>query len=182
MPRNKNLFTKLLTLITISMSLFSCKSITPQDYAQNQPKLDIRQYLSGNVKAWGILEDRSGKITRRFTVDMKGTWTGNKGVLDEKFIFDDGEKSSRIWTIEVKDDNNFTATAADVVGQAVGKQYGNTIQMAYILDLEVAKGKRYNVALDDWMYLLDEKTLVNKSEIKKFGITFGKLTIFFKKD
>ncbi|MES2678220.1 MAG: DUF3833 domain-containing protein [Pseudomonadota bacterium] len=175
-------FTKLLTLITISMSLFSCKSITPQDYAQNEPKLDIRKYLSGNVKAWGILEDRSGKITRRFTVDMIGTWNGNKGVLDEKFIFDDGEKSARIWTIEVSDNNNFTATAADVVGKAIGKQYGNTIQMAYTLDLEVAKGKRYNVVLDDWMYLLDEKTLVNKSEIKKFGITFGKLTIFFKKD
>ena len=164
------------------MSILSCKSITPQDYAANNPKLDIRKYLSGNVKAWGILEDRSGKITRRFTVDMIGTWNGNKGTLDEKFIFDDGEKSARIWNIEVSDDNNFTATAADVVGTAIGKQYGNAIQMAYTLDLEVAKGKRYNVELDDWMYLLDEKTLVNKSTIKKFGITFGKLTIFFKKN
>jgi len=182
MSKNKNLFFKILTLITISMSIFSCKSITPQDYAQNKPKLDIRKYLSGNVKAWGILEDRSGKITRRFTVDMIGTWNGNKGTLDEKFVFDDGEKSVRVWHIEVKDDNNFEASAADVVGKAIGKQYGNVIQMAYTLDLEVAKGKKYNVVLDDWMYLLDEKTLVNKSEIKKFGITFGKLTIFFKKD
>jgi hypothetical protein len=164
------------------MSLFSCTSIKPQDYANNQPKLNIKEYLNGKIKAWGILEDRSGKITRRFTVDMIGTWNGNKGVLEEQFIFDDGEKSSRIWHIELLDDNNFTATAADVVGVAKGQQYGNAIRMSYVLDLEVSKGKRYNVTLDDWMYLLDEKTLINKSSIKKFGITFGKLTIFFKKD
>ena len=174
--------TKLLTLTAITMSLLSCKSITPQYYTENQPKLDIRKYLNGPVKAWGILEDRSGKVTRRFVVEMVGTWVGNKGTLDEKFIFDDGEKSSRIWSIEVSDDNNFQATAADVVGKAKGSQYGNAIQMQYVLNLEVAKGKKYNVDLDDWMYLLDEKTLVNKSTIKKFGITFGKLTIFFKKD
>ena len=182
MPKIIKLTSKLLILNTIFMTLFSCKSITTEDYSKNQPKLDIRQYLNGKVKAWGILEDRSGKITRRFTVDMEGTWNGNKGILDEKFIFDDGEKSTRIWTIVVSDDNNFTAIAGDVVGNAIGKQRGNSIQMAYTLDLEVGKGKRYNVALDDWMYLLDEKTLVNKSTIKKFGITFGKLTIFFKKD
>lgn len=175
-------FIKILTITLITMSLFSCTSIKPQDYANNQPKLNIKEYLNGKIKAWGILEDRSGKITRRFTVDMIGTWNGNKGVLEEQFIFDDGEKSSRIWHIELLDDNNFTATAADVVGVAKGQQYGNAIRMSYVLDLEVSKGKRYNVTLDDWMYLLDEKTLINKSSIKKFGITFGKLTIFFKKD
>lgn len=172
---------KLLIIFSTLMSLFSCSGIAPRDYAQNQPKLQIQKYLNGKVKAWGILQDRSGKVTRRFTVDMVGTWKGNKGVLDEKFVFDDGEKSSRIWNIEVLDENNFTATAADVVGNAKGSQQGNAIQMKYVLNLDVS-GKKYNVNLDDWMYLLDEKTLVNKSTIKKFGITFGQLTIFFKKD
>lgn len=171
---------KLLITSVVLMSLFSCSGLSPKDYVKNQPRLEIKKYLNGPVKAWGILEDRSGKITRRFTVDMVGTWDGNNGVLDEKFVFDDGEKSSRIWKITMLDDNNFSATAADVVGNAKGSQYGNAIQMNYILDLEV-KGKHYNVKLDDWMYLLDEKTLVNKSTIKKFGITFAKLTIFFQK-
>lgn len=165
------------------MSLLSCSNIKPQDYQNNEPKLDIRNYLNGKVKAWGILEDRSGKITRRFVVDMKGKWYGNEGILEEYFTFDDGEKSQRIWKIFFKDDHNFTAKAGDVIGQATGSQYGNVMQMKYVLDLEVDKEKqtKYEVTLDDWMYLLDEKTLVNKSTIKKFGITFGKLTIFFQK-
>lgn len=174
---------KLISTIILAMSLFSCSNLTPKTYESNSPKLDIQQYLNGKVKAWGILEDRSGKITRRFVVDMEGKWEDNKGVLEEYFTFDDGEKSERIWTIIFDDENNFSATAADVVGKATGSQHGNAMQMQYVLDLEVdkEKGTRYNVTLDDWMYLLDDKILVNKSKIKKFGITFGKLTIFFQK-
>ena len=163
--------------------IISCKTITPQSYAKNQPKLELRQYLNGKVKAWGVLEDRNGKITKRFVVDMQGSWNGNEGVLDEHFTFDDGEKSQRIWRIKFIDNNNFIANADDVVGQAKGSQYGNAVQMEYVLDLEVDKVKktRYNVVLDDWMYLLDDDILLNKSTIKKFGITFAKLTIFFQK-
>lgn len=174
---------KTISILFLTMSLFSCSNITPKTYQANEPKLDIRNYLNGKIKAWGMLEDRSGKITRRFEVKMEGKWQGNEGVLEEYFTFDDGEKSERIWTIKFSDDNNFTATAGDVVGQAKGSQYGNAMQMQYVLDLEVDRENktRYNVTLDDWMYLLDDKILVNKSKIKKFGITFAKLTIFFEK-
>jgi hypothetical protein len=177
------MFTKSISIILFAMTLFSCSKITPKNYQDNSPKLDIRQYLDGKIKAWGMLEDRSGKVTRRFVVDMNGKWNGNEGVLEEYFTFDDGEKSERIWTIKFSDDNNFTASAGDVFGEAKGSQYGNTMQMEYVLDLVVdkEKGTKYKVTLDDWMYLLDDKILVNKSTIKKFGITFAKLTIFFQK-
>ncbi|MFT5703753.1 MAG: hypothetical protein ACI9TO_001131 [Rickettsiales bacterium] len=177
------MFKKTTSIILLVMTLFSCSKITPKDYQANSPKLDIREYLNGKIKAWGMLEDRSGKVTRRFVVDMEGKWNGNEGVLEEYFTFDDGEKSERIWTIKFSDDNNFTASAGDVIGEAKGSQYGNAMRMKYVLDLVVDKetGAKYKVTLDDWMYLLDDKILVNKSTIKKFGITFGKLTIFFQK-
>lgn len=159
--------------------LFGCGKDISQ-YQKNTPKLDLRTYLAGKTKAWGILEDRKGNITRRFVVDMQTTWNGNSGILKEYFTFDDGEKSERTWIIEYKDDNTFTATAGDVVGMANGRQLGNALQMKYVLDLKVGK-KNYKVNLDDWMFQLDDKRLVNKSEIKKFGITFARLTIFFEK-
>lgn len=163
--------------------LSSCNNNLVKNYQANEPKLDIRQYLNGKIKAYGILENRNGEITRRFTVDMIGTWQGNKGKLEEFFIFDDGEETSRIWYIEFTDEHNFTAKAADVIGHATGSQYGNALQMAYVLDLVIDKEKKlkYKVKLDDWMYLIDENILVNKSTIKKFGISFAKLTIFFQK-
>jgi len=166
---------------SIIMSMISCSKITPKKYIENQPKLDIRQYLNGKIKAWGMLENRKGEITRRFTVDMNGKWDKNKGTLEEFFTFDDKEKSKRTWQIEFIDDNNFTASAEDTIGIAKGSQYGNAMQMNYVLDLKIDENTKYKVTLDDWMYLIDEKTLVNKSKIKKFGITFAKLTIFFQK-
>jgi len=170
-------------IFIFTMLLFSCSGNSPKDYADNEPKLDIRNFLNGKVIAHGILEDRKGKVTRRFTVDMQAKWDGNKGVLDEYFTFDDGETSKRVWTIEFQDHHNFTATADDVVGIAKGQQHGNALQMQYVLDLVVDNEtkKSYHVTLDDWMHLIDDQTLVNKSKIKKFGITFAKLTIFFKK-
>ena len=173
-------FPKATLIFLLAMSLFSCSSTNIQNYSSNKPKLDIRQYLNGNVKAWGVLEDRSGKITRRFIVEMKATWKGEEGILEEHFIFDDGEKSARTWTIKFNDQENFTASAADVIGIAKGSQSGNAVRMNYVLDLKVGK-KNYHVSLDDWMFQLDDKHLVNKSEIKKFGITFARLTIFFEK-
>ncbi len=172
--------TKISILLTISMLLSCCSKITTKDYINNNPKIDIRQYLNGKVEAFGILEDRSGKITRRFKVDMIGSWQKNEGILQEEFTFDDGKKDHRIWKIKFDDDNNFSATAGDVIGIAKGVQDGNAVNMNYVLNLKV-DNKSYNVNVDDWMYLIDEKTLINKSTIKKFGITFAKLTIFFQK-
>lgn len=169
---------KKLLFISLLM-LFGCGKDVSQ-YTKNTPKLDLRTYLNGKTKAWGILESRGGVVKRRFVVEMETVWNGNSGVLTEHFTFDDGEKSERTWTITYQDDNNFTATAGDVIGKAVGKQYGNALQMKYILDLKVGK-TNYKVTLDDWMFQLDDKHLVNKSEIKKFGITVARLTIFFER-
>ncbi len=166
-------------LLTFFFLMISCSGNKLSGYKDNTPKLDLRTYLNGKTKAWGVLE-KGNKITRRFTVEMETTWKGNEGVLKEYFTFDDGEKSERVWYISYSNDDTFTAKAADVIGIAKGKQAGNALQMKYVLDLKVGN-KNYHVSLDDWMYQLDEKTLLNKSEIKKFGFTVAKLTIFFQK-
>ena len=44
----------------------------PIDFKDQKPRLIIEEYLSGNVKAWGILQNRSGKVTRQFSADLKG--------------------------------------------------------------------------------------------------------------
>ena len=172
---------KIIIINLFFLTIMSCSENKLDLYAKNKPKLDIRNYLNGKIKAWGVLENRSGVITRRFEVDMVGSWNKNEGVLKEEFLFDDGKKEKRVWKIKFSDDNNFTASASDVINIAKGRQIGNAMRMNYILDLKLDSGKNYKVKLDDWMYLIDEKTLINKSSIKKFGITFGKLTIFFKK-
>ena len=97
-------------LLIISLFLITnCSnnsSMKPEDFKDKKPKLIIEEYLSGSVKAWGVLQNRSGKVTRQFSADLNGEWDGSKLILDEKFNWDDGEIQNRQWQITKIDDNN----------------------------------------------------------------------------
>ena len=171
---------KKILIIMIILSIFGCSSIDPTIYTKNSPKLDIRQYLNGKLEAQGILQDRSGKVIKSFTVQMTGSWKGNDGKLEEHFVFSDGKKDERIWEIKFSDDHNFIAKAHDTVGFAKGEQYGNAVKMAYVLKVDV-DGKKYDISLTDWIYLIDEKNAINVTKMTKFGFRVGNLSIAFKK-
>ena len=49
----------------------------PEDFKNKEPRLIIEEYLSGNVKAWGVLQNRSGKVTRQFSADLNGHGMAN---------------------------------------------------------------------------------------------------------
>jgi hypothetical protein len=111
---------------------------------------------------------------------MDGAWQGNTGTLSEHFVFDDGHTDQRVWTITYENDQNFTATAGDVVGTALGEQSGNAVVMRYTLRVPF-NGASLDLSMEDWMYALDEKTVLNRTAMKKFGITVGTLVLFFRK-
>ena len=102
----------------------------PIDFKDQKPRLIIEEYMSGNVKAWGILQNRSGKVTRQFSADLNGTWDGKQLILDEKFIWNDGEIQTRQWKINKVDEHNYEGTAGDVVGTAKGYSYGPAFKFA----------------------------------------------------
>lgn len=159
---------------------FSCSSSSPKIYQDSAIKFDIRNYFRGKLEAFGTLQDYRGKVIKTFTVKMTGSWQGNEGVLKEDFVFSDQKTDQRQWQITMLDDNNFTAKAGDVVGVAKGQQYGNAMRMQYTLTIPV-DNKKYNFTINDWMYLVDEDSLINISSISKFGIKVATLTIGFKK-
>jgi hypothetical protein len=161
--------------------LSGCFGSKPVDhYAAQEPKLDLQTYFSGPIKAWGVVQDFTGKVTRRFDVDMVGTWTNGVGTLEEKFIFDDGEVQERTWTITKVGENQYTGTAGDILGQATGQAAGNAMRWAYKMDLNVGNST-YRITFDDWMFLMNDDILINRSYLKKFGITVGELSIFMQK-
>ena len=112
---------KYLILIIISVLITSCSSnqaMKPEDFKNQKPRLIIEEYLSGNVKAWGILQDRSGKDTRQFKADLVGSFKDNVITLDEDFYWTDGEKQKRTWKIKKIDDCFYTALARGLLGAA----------------------------------------------------------------
>jgi Protein of unknown function (DUF3833) len=164
-----------------ALTLAACASApTPADYASESPKLDLRTYFNGPLTAHGLFTDRSGKVVRRFTVKMTGTWTGNQGVLDEDFTYSDGKKEKRVWRLTDLGNGRYSGRADDVVGEAAGVAAGNALNWRYTLALKVDE-RVINVQFDDWMYLMDERVMLNKAAMSKFGIYLGEVTLAFTK-
>ncbi len=160
--------------------LAACAGPQVSDYAAQKPVLDLATYFNGTLDAYGVFTDRSGQVVRRFTVVMTCTWQGNEGVLDEDFTYSDGEKQRRIWRLKKLPDGRYTGTADDVKGEAQGQAAGNSFRWGYTLNLPV-DGKVYEVQFDDWMYLMDERVMLNKAVMTKFGFKLGEVTLSFVK-
>ena len=175
---------KSISLIIVLYLITSCSdnsTMKPEDFKNKEPRLIIEEYLSGNVKAWGVLQNRFGKITRQFSADLNGSWNGKQLILKEKFNWNDGEIQNREWIINKIDENNYEGTAGDVVGKAIGYSYGSVFKFEYVLLVPV-KGKEMKITFDDWIFIQDEKVAINKATMTKFGIKVAELTVVFIKD
>jgi hypothetical protein len=151
-----------------------------QEYKNETPKLDLFGYFAGKTQAWGQFQDRSGLVIRRFTVDITGTVKGNVLVLDEQFLYNDGETQQRIWTITKTAEGQFIGLADDVIGEAKGVSAGNAFNWSYTLDLPY-KDSSIHVKFDDWMYLHTDSVMMNRAEVSKWGFKVGEVTLFFNK-
>lgn len=175
---------KTASLILFILFLFGCAGPKISQYAQEKPALDLSEYFSGTVDAYGIFTNRSGEVVKRFTVLIKADWklvNGQKvGTLDESFEYSDGTKQKRVWTLTEVSPGKFIGKADDVIGEANGDSAGNALNWAYTLALPV-DGTIYHVQFDDWMYLVTPKVMINKAQMSKFGINLGEVTLSFYK-
>ncbi len=179
-----NKFIKPILLIISLILITNCSnnnSMKPEDFKNKKPRLIIEEYLSGNVKAWGVLQNRSGKVIRQFSAELNGKWDGNQLILDEKFDWDDGEIQTRQWQINKIDENYYEGTAGDVVGKAKGYSYGPAFKFEYVLLVPV-KGKEIKITFDDWIFKQDDRVAINRATMTKFGFKVAELTVVFIKD
>ena len=178
-PSRRNLLAGASLLAGTSL-LSACAGLEPSVYHAEKPLLDLKSYFNGTIDAWGVFQDRSGKVVRRFTVVMRCSWQDNVGTLDEDFSYSDGTQQKRIWTIRKMDGGRYVGTASDVIGEAIGTSAGNALNWRYVLALPV-DGTVYHVDFDDWMYLIDDKVMLNRAVMSKFGVRLGEVLLSFTK-
>lgn len=164
----------------LAIFLPSCTQINSADYLKNEPKFNLKNYFTGPIKAWGLVQNRSGQVIQQFDIIMLGTWNDKQGTLVEDFSFYDGKKQRRIWTITDKGNGVYEGRADDILGNADGFTFGNAGQWTYSMDVPVKDGS-YRMKFDDWMWVMHDGVLINRSYMKKFGITFAEITIFMQK-
>ncbi len=174
---------KLKSLFTAALAalLAACGHVDVEHYAKEKPTLEMSSFFNGTIDAWGMFQKRSGEVARRFEVEIQASWTSpDEGTLDERFIYSDGEKQRRVWTLKRQPDGSWIGTADDVVGIATGHISGNALHWTYVMRLPV-DGKEYLVNFDDWMWQMDDLSMMNRSTMSKFGFDLGEVTLFFRK-
>jgi hypothetical protein len=158
------------------LALTGC-SQSVQQYAAQQPALDLRQFFQGHLNAYGVMHDWKGQQGVRFSAQLCGQWQGNSGDLYEIFQFSDGRIDKRHWRLTQLDSGVVTGSAADVVGGAHGELAGNSLYWQYVLRIPSQDGSSIDVTVKDWLYLVTPDQLINRSTLHKFGLTVGELTL-----
>ena len=170
-------------LVALSLGISACARKDVGTSSSHQPRLVLEEFFAGRSVAYGIFEDRFGNLRRQFRVNLSGELDGNKLLLDEEFLYDDGERASRTWTIEQVGSSsdgtvNYSGRAADVKAAAHGIQVGNALNWQYDITLEMS-GMSLDVHFDDWIYKQDEDIAINRAFVTKFGVEIGSVTIVF---
>ncbi len=168
--------------IIILFILNSCSGMNLEDYKDKKPVLKLEEYFNGKTIARGVFEDRFGNIKKSFKVFIVGTWDGTDLILKEDFIYDDGTKDYREWKLakDTKNPNAYSGYAEGVIGTASGSVSGNAFNWKYGFNLKIGE-RKVKVKFDDWMFLQEDGYLVNIAKVKKFGVTLGRVILFFEK-
>ncbi len=146
----------------------------PAGYADTGPAFDLRTHLAGPILCEGVIYGPLGRVTSRFTANMNGVWDGANGTLAEHFVYAGGGTQDREWRLRMGNDGTFTATADDIIGEGRGVVSGATICMTYRLRLPQDAGGHV-LDVTDWMYLMDNGVIMNRSEMRKYGIRVAEL-------
>jgi len=161
-----------------ALTLSACSNVSLSNYSKNSPRLIPQEFFNGDLAVQGIVKNRSGKVIRYFNATIKAYWQNDLGTLEEKFIYDDGEIQYRTWKLTPDKDNStrFAATAGDVIGTGIGLFSGNAINMNYVLAVKY-NNSTLNLTVDDWMWLVNDKTIMNESTLSKFGFKVGSVQV-----
>lgn len=173
---------KKFAVVLAAISLSACGiSVDGEKYLDAGEDLSLFGFFGGEVKGWGIVQDRDGNLLQRFEVDIIGTVDGNQLTLDETFRYSFGDgPETRVWTITEQAPGIYEGSAGDIEGPAEGQTYGNAFFWTYKMDLPV-DNSTYRVKFQDWMWAFDGQTVMNRSYIKKFGVTWAEVTLFMQK-
>ena len=166
--------------VTVLLFLVSACSTGIDAYKSEKPELKLEEFFNGELVAYGMVQDYSGEVIQRFEVTMTGTWQGNEGVLDEHFTYADGREERRVWRITKTGPNSYEGRADDVKGVARGTTAGNVLNWGYQLEVEV-DGEPMVLTLDDWLYLIDEDNMINRTDMSKWGFPVGEITLYIGK-
>jgi hypothetical protein len=145
------------------------------------PAFDPLAFFSGHVTSWGVEENRAGQPIAVVTTDCTGTATGPESIrMVQVLHVGDKPPQTRIWQLSQSGPDTYQATANDMDGQTTGTAAGRAFHWRWVL--ETAPGDSLkNVTMDQWMYRMDDGSVMIGTVVTKFGIRLVEVSEVFRK-
>lgn len=149
--------------------------LTPKAFVATAPAFDPMTFWSGRTASWGVIENLSGAPTAIITTSTEATPEGEGGLHMIQHVVSNGKDAVRDWHLRRLGQDQFEATANDMVGTARGASSGRTFHWTWILATKPGNCL-FNVSMEQWMYLADNGTLMNRTIITKFGVRLAEVS------
>jgi len=156
------------------------QDMTPVSSRDALRLFELTTFLEGRTRAWGVFEDRFGRVRRRLAVDMNGRWEGGVFVLDERFEYDGDAVETRTWRVVPLGAGRFRASCPDCVGDATGECSPDSVRMSYRFRLKL-ESREIVVTFDDRLHRIGDGIAVNRATMSKWGLKLGELSLFFQR-
>jgi hypothetical protein len=164
----------------LMLGLLGCSSPLPiASFAGSGPAFDPVAFFSGSIHSWGVLENRSGEPTAIVLTEGRGEAEGADAVhFPQRVTVGTAAPVMRDWHMRRVGPGRYDATANDMVGTAHGEAAGRGFHWTWTLALHPGNPLT-NVSMDQWWYLQDDGSMLNRTIITKLGIVVAEVTEHF---
>ena len=165
--------------LALAVALAGCSDPLPVKSFAGRPRFDPVTFFAGSVLSWGVLENRSGQPTDIVTTDGIGQPEGPDGLHFLQHVHVGTEPvTTRDWHMRRVGPGRFDAEANDMVGTAHGEADGRAFHWQWTLAIRPGNPLA-NVTMDQWWYLQDDGSMLNRTIITKLGIVVAEVTEHF---
>ncbi|MEO8715235.1 MAG: DUF3833 family protein [Acetobacteraceae bacterium] len=165
--------------LALLVVLCGCSDPLPVgSFAGTGPEFDPVRFFTGHTASWGVLENRDGAPSQLVRTDCMGEPDGPGGLhMIQHLTFSDGKAQTRDWHLRRTGPHRFEGTANDMVGTTVGETAGPAFHWRWTLAGDLLQ----NVTLDQWMYLMPNGAMVNRTTVSKLGFILAEVTEQFER-
>jgi hypothetical protein len=160
--------------LILAALLSGCSApLPPEAFADTTPAFDPLTFWTGRTTSWGVIENRNGAPAAIVTTSTVATPDGPDALNMTQHVLTGGQDTTRTWHMRRLGNNHFQATANDMVGVAQGTASGRTFHWTWATH---PNNPATNLTMEQWMYLADNNTLMNRTIITKLGIRLAEVT------
>lgn len=165
--------------VALSLTLSLTLARAPATAAEKP--LVLEDFFRGKTVGKGAFESKIAGVYRPFTVHLTGSWNPKTFLfrLREDFVYDDGERDTKVWYFEKVAEGRYIGTRSDVRGPVNVSTSGGSLTFSYVADVPTEDGELMALRFRDTLTRTDRRTVRNTARVYRFGIPIGTVDLTF---